>query len=149
MTASKIYLPKSKRSISRLIFHHFGASAPKGYGVPEIRHMHIEGRKWDDIGYHGAIFDEGFQTGRSVHDAGAHTWGFNRASIGILFFAGSPEGGLTIPSQEQQKIAWEIIEEQRGYYGDGLEIVGHRDLRPTHCPGFDVPHWVRTNEIRR
>ena len=148
MTRSKIYLPKSKRSIKRLIFHHFGASAPAGIGVPEIRHMHIDGRKWDDIGYHGVIFDYGFQSARSIHNAGAHTWGFNRGSIGILFYAGSPVGGVTRPSDRQLQIAKEVIAEQHRYYGAGLEVLGHRDLRPTHCPGFDVPHWVKTDQIR-
>ena len=145
---NRIFLRKSKRNIKRLIFHHFGASVPAGMDVSQIRHMHIVDREWDDIGYHGLIMPDGlFCNGRDVDIAGAHTWSFNTGSIGIMFVAGSPEGGVTRPTRAQLKTAMELIAEQDEYYDD-YEILGHRDLRPTHCPGFDVPHWITTGEIR-
>jgi len=148
MPRPKIYLRKSKRNIGRLIFHHYGESAPAGIDVPHIRHMHIKDREWDDIGYQGIILPDGrFSLGRDVDVAGAHTWGFNRGSIGIMFVAGSPVGGVTRPTKAQLKTARAIIREQLGYYKN-LDILGHRDLRPTHCPGFDVRHWVKTDEVR-
>jgi len=144
-----IYLRKSKRNISRLIFHHFGATLPRGIDVPHIRAMHINGREWDDIGYQGIIMETGrFSIGRDVDTAGAHTWGFNRGSLGILFMAASPVGGITRPNKNQLTTARALIREQVGYYGKSLEVLGHRNLRPTHCPGFDVPHWYKTGRIR-
>jgi len=146
--SNKIYFRKSKRNIDRLIFHHFGKFAPQDIGVPEIRHMHMVDRGWDDIGYNGIILPNGdFSIGRDVDNAGAHTFGFNRKSIGIMFLAGSDEGGLTRPTKFQLKTAREIIDEQKAYYGQSLVVKGHRDLRATHCPGFNVEHWYKTGEI--
>lgn len=145
---SEIFLRKSKRSISRLIFHHFGESAPKGMTPSKVRHMHIVGRRWDDTGYHGIIMPDGlFCVARDIDKAGAHTWGFNKGSIGILIMAGSPEGGVTIPTDAQVETMKKVIAEQDEYY-DSCDILGHRDLRPTHCPGFDVLHWISTGEFR-
>lgn len=144
----KIYLRKSKRNIKRVIFHHFGAYVPEGMDVPTIRHMHINQREWDDIGYQGVIMPDGaFSLGRDVDVAGAHTWGFNTGSIGIMFMAGSDIGEVTRPTAAQLKTARALVNEQKAYYGD-IEVLGHRDLRPTHCPGFDVPYWSRTGRIR-
>lgn len=148
---NRIYLRKSKRPIKRLIFHHFGASVPEGMDVSQIRYMHMSpkpiGRGWDDIGYHGLIMPDGlFCLGRDVDKAGAHTWSFNTGSIGIMFVAASPVGGVTRPSKAQLDTAMRIIAEQDEYYDD-YEVLGHNNLRPTHCPGFDVPHWVVTGQI--
>jgi len=148
---NRIFLRKSKRKISRLIFHHFGAYVPKDMDVSQIRYMHMtpkpNGRGWDDIGYHGLIMSDGlFCNARDVDLAGAHTWGFNKGSIGIMFVAGSDIGGVTRPTEAQLKTALEFIAEQDEYYDD-YQILGHNNLRPTHCPGFDVPHWVHTGQI--
>lgn len=148
--SNEIFLRKSKRNINRLIFHHFGASIPADMTAAKIRYMHINGRKWDDIGYQGVIMPDGlFCNGRDVDVAGAHTWSFNNQSIGIMFLAASDVGGLTRPTDAQLATARKIINEQKSYYGNDLSVVGHRDLRPTHCPGFDVSHWYKTNEIRK
>lgn len=143
------YLRKSKRSISRLIVHHYGNVPPAGTNVETIRKMHVEGRGWDDIGYHGIIMPDGeFQIGRDVDIAGAHTWSFNRGSIGIMLVAGLAKGDThTRPTAAQLQTLKAIISEQERYY-PGLSVVGHRDLRPTLCPGFDVAHWRKTGIVR-
>lgn len=147
VTMDRIYFRKSKRNITRLIFHHFGESVPDGVDVPAIRAMHINDREWDDIGYQGVIMPDGsLSLGRDVDQAGAHTWGFNKGSIGIMFVAGSPEGGVTKPNDKQLATARAIIDEQLSYYGK-LEVLGHRDLRATHCPGFDVKRWRETGIV--
>ena len=132
-----------------MIFHHFGNHPPDGMNAAKIRHMHIHDRGWDDAGYQGVIMPDGeFQIGRPVDQAGAHTWGFNRGSIGIMFVAGlKPGAEFTKPTRAQLSTARMIIEEQKKYY-PGLEICGHRDLRPTLCPGFDIKHWYKTDEVR-
>lgn len=144
-----IYLKKSKRNITRIIFHHFGEQPPPGMNVPKIRRMHIDDRKWDDIGYHGIIMPDGeFSIGRDVNTTGAHTFKHNRGSIGIMFMAGLGRDGVTRPNKKQLATAHKIIEEQKRYY-NRLEVLGHRDLRPTLCPGFDIKHWYQTNEVRK
>ena len=146
------YLLKARRGIKRLIFHHFGAHPPEGMNVPKIRDMHMKDRGWDDIGYHGVIMPDGeFSIGRDIQSVGAHTFGSNRQSIGIMFMAGiRPGHDFTKPNTQQLATARLIANEQIRYYGHGLEILGHRDAskRPTLCPGFDVPHWYETNEVR-
>lgn len=146
-----IYLRKSKRKISRLIFHHFGEIPPKGMNVPKIRQMHIVNNGWDDIGYHAVIMPDGsFSIGRPIDEAGAHTWSFNSGSIGIMFMAGIDRSlGYTKPTKEQLNTARAFIKECRKYYGNNLDICGHKDLRPTECPGFDVKYWVKTGKIRK
>lgn len=147
------YLRRSKRKIGRLIFHHFGPPPPSGTNVRSIRKMHTDekphGRGWDDIGYHGIIMPNGdFQIGRDVDNAGAHTFGFNTGSIGIMFVAGLADGAShTEPAPAQLKTARELINECEEYY-PSVEVKGHRDLRPTLCPGFDIQHWMATGEVR-
>ena len=138
---------RSKRNINRLIFHHFGEQPPEGMNAARIRTMHINDRGWDDIGYHGVIMPDGeLQAGRPIDEAGAHTFSFNRGSIGIMFVAGLNHQEYTHPTREQLKTARRLVEECREYYGD-IEVCGHRDLRPTLCPGFDIKHWLKTNRV--
>lgn len=142
-----IYLRKSKRNITRLIFHHFGENPPEGMNVPKIREMHVKGRGWTDIGYHAIIIPDGeLSLGRDVDTSGAHTFKHNRGSIGIMFMAGLDRDGITRPNKAQLKTAMKLIEEQKRYYPK-LEILGHKDLRPTQCPGFNIKHWYATGEI--
>ena len=142
-------LRKSKRNVKRLVFHHFGKQPPKGMNAAKIRRMHIEDRGWDDIGYHGVIMPDGeLQGGRPVDEAGAHTFGFNRGSLGIMFVAGLQREGYTIPTRAQLETARLLIAECRDYYGNDIDICGHRDLRPTLCPGFDIKHWLETDRIK-
>lgn len=141
-----IFLKKAK-NVNKIIFHHYGEHVPPGVDVPLIRHMHITERGWDDIGYHGIILPDGrFSIGRDIQKTGAHTWGFNTGSIGIMFVAGSSVNEITKPDREQLKTARNIIREQIEYYGE-LQVVGHRDLSDSHCPGFDVNYWYRTGKI--
>lgn len=143
-----LHLRKSKRSISKLIFHHFGTQPPEGMNTAKIRVMHIN-KGWSDIGYHGVIMPDGeFQLGRDIDKMGAHTRGSNKGSIGIMFMAGLKRGHeFTKPTQAQLITARLIIEEQKRHY-QGLEIFGHRDRAATLCPGFDIRHWYETNEVR-
>lgn len=145
-----MYLRKSKRVISKLVFHHFGDAPPPGTNVRTIRYMHMNRKRdpFKDIGYHGIIMPDGdFQIGRDIDKMGAHTGGHNRGSIGIMFVAGLEEGAsMTRPTRAQLDTARDIINEQKAYY-PGLGLYGHKDLKPTQCPGFNVRHWYRTDEV--
>jgi len=145
-----LYLRKSKRKITKLIFHHFGGTPPKGTNVRTVRHMHVEGNGWDDIGYHGLIMPDGeFQIGRDVDKMGAHAYPANRGSIGIMFVAGLAKGaGYTLPTLAQLAAARIIIEQSKKLY-PGIKLMGHRDVKATLCPGFDIHHWYETNEVRK
>ncbi len=143
-----IYLRKSKRDITKLIFHHFGTTPPKGTNAATIRRMHLE-RGFSDIGYHGVIMPDGeFQLGRDIDKMGAHAKGANKGSIGIMFVAGLGKWQkFTKPTKAQLATARRIIEEQKAYYPD-IELLGHRDTKATLCPGFDIHHWYATGKVR-
>ena len=144
-----IYLRKSKRSISKLIFHHFGGTPPEGTNVRSIRTLHLQ-RGFNDIGYHAIIMPDGeLQIGRDIDKMGAHAQGSNRGSIGIMFVAGmGPGQEHTTPTRAQLATARGVIEECKRNY-PGIELLGHRDTKATLCPGFDIHHWYETNEIRK
>lgn len=51
-----------------------------------IQSLHMDIRKWDDIGYNFLIGNDGYvYEGRGWNHQGAHTKGFNKVSLGISF----------------------------------------------------------------
>ena len=149
-----MFLRKSTRELDKFIVHHFGGVPPEGTNVESIRVMHTTpkangGRGWADIGYHGLIHPDGsFEVGRDVDIDGAHAFGSNRNSLGIMLVAGLAEGDThTRPTPAQLATLIKLIAEQRAHFPE-MEIMGHRDTKATLCPGFDVRHWLITGKVQ-
>ena len=126
------------RSIHKIIIHHTATTKDMDIGAEEIRRWHVHERGWRDVGYHYIIRRDGsLEYGRPVEQSGAHAIGHNQDSIGVALVGGSPDVNFT---RKQWLSLKELISELSAKYPQA-EIVGHRDVGSTHCPGFDVAAW--------
>ena len=98
-----------------------------------IQDLHMDDRKWADIGYHfgvgrtGQIFE-----GRTMSARGAHTEHYNTGSVGVVFF-GHFERYAPTPEQLEagrQFIDWLALRLELTH------LAGHHDFNDfTKCPG--------------
>lgn len=136
------------REINKIILHH---SATKDSGTVSwnaIRRYHVNECNWGKIGYHFGlehIADTGdpqgsyeILIGRTLDEAGAHTSGQNKNSIGICFvgdFDNAP-----VP-EAQWKVGLTLVRWLCKQYGLTKDAIhGHCEYAPKSCPGkmFDI-----------
>jgi len=116
--------------------------------------VHMDTNGWNDIGYSFAIGGDGqIYTGRGFHVIGAHAPGYNDKSVGICLIG---DWQTTSPPQNmidalEQLIAFGV---QQGNIAPDYELMGHRQVRDTACPGnalFDqiikFSHWSDAEPI--
>jgi N-acetylmuramoyl-L-alanine amidase len=120
-----------------LIIHHVGLT-DMDVSAAQIHQMHLE-NGWSGIGYHYVIRKNGsIERGRPRDDVGAHTYGYNKESIGINL-VGNFE--YAIPQNEQIESAAKLIAALCHIYNilpDYSTILGHKDLNATLCPGKNL-----------
>lgn len=67
----------------KIIIHHTGKSKK----IQQFIDMHVEKNHWSSIGYHFMVSKKGtIYYSRNLKYAGAHTFGYNKNSIGIALF---------------------------------------------------------------
>ena len=139
------------QNITHVVVHYTSTYEDQDIGVREIRRWHLD-RGWRDIGYHIVIrLDGTVEQGRPLHQVGAHVGGQNSGKIGICYVGGlrratGPNVGHNTLTPAQEKA---LISEIRALLKrwPNAQVVGHFDLAPTQCPGFDVPAWwARVNQ---
>lgn len=126
----------------RITLHHTAGSYPKNLEesfkeVRFIQDFHQNGRNWSDIAYHFLIDAQGnIFEGRPETVEGAHTLDNNPGNIGIaLLGAYHPPKNNVLTAVEKRAIIriGRYLVAQYGIDPDSLR--GHRDYRPTECPG--------------
>lgn len=131
--------------IRRIVLHYSATYADQDFGVADIRRMHLA-RGFKDVGYHYIIRRDGhIEKGRPETVVGAHVKGHNTGSIGICCIGGleratGPDIGVDNRTEAQKRATVLLIRDLLTRY-PGAEILGHRDLAATQCPGFDVRAW--------
>lgn len=134
---------KLKLDNVRYIVVHYTATVPdQQVTVEDITGWH-KAKGWKDIGYHYVIYRNGAtHLGRRFWEVGAHCRGYNKVSIGVCYVGGiDPKTGCSADTRtyEQKRALRSLLSNLRAAFPTA-RIVGHRDLRPTGCPGFDVQH---------
>ncbi len=133
-----------------LVIHHTATknlAADPAATVRAVYYYHAVTLGWGDIGYNFLIDRQGnIYEGRKGGDGvvGGHARRYNYGSIGIACIGDFNVADIT-PQMEQalvDLIAWEAdrygIDPRKGSYfidGEFPNIVGHRDLLQTSCPG--------------
>lgn len=128
------------RQIKKIIIHSTATPEGREVTVADIDRWH-RARGYAGIGYHFVIgLDGTVQPGRPIEKAGAHCLGHNTDSIGVVYVGGTARDGKTpldtrTPPQRQalRELVRSLLEEF-----PGAKVFGHRDLRPTACPSFDI-----------
>ena len=134
-------LKKSKRKITRIILHCTATPEGRDMTVEEIRRIHVQEKKWKDIGYHYVIYRDGsVHEGRDVDKAGSHTKRYNSNSIGVVYV-----GGMTADNRhpkdtrtkEQRAALKALVKELKRLY-PLASIHGHNEFAAKACPSFNV-----------
>lgn len=136
------------RKITAIVLHYSATYPDQDFGVADIRKMHLA-RGFRDVGYHYVIKRDGtIQCGRPEGEVGAHVSGHNGDTLGICCIGGlerttGANVGLDNRTDAQKQSTIRLVRELLARY-PGAEVVGHRDLGATQCPGFDVRSWWRS-----
>lgn len=112
--------------------------------VRQIQAFHMgPQRGWADIGYnflidvYGNVFE-----GRGWNYAGAHCPGFNTRGIGVCFL-GDDDPGVNDVS-DAAKTSFKLLYQQaEKITPKHLQVLGHRDGKPTGCPGDELYAWLK------
>lgn len=128
-----------RRSTRRIIIHH---SASSDVAAATIHSWHLK-RGWSGIGYHFVIRQNGdIEEGRPLDMIGAHAGSLgNGDSIGICLTGNFME---VKPSEQQLHSLVELVQYLRELYQDNLEIMRHKDVVASECPGDFFP-WPEDN----
>lgn len=123
---------KSRQLTSYIVVHH---SVSGDVGAVQIHGWHRE-RGWHGIGYHYVIRENGsIEAGRPEWAVGAHVTGKNSVSVGICL---AGDFDKYPPTQGQiTSLVWLVRSLQAEY--PGTQVVGHRELQATACPGKLFP----------
>ena len=130
------------RKINKIIIHCTATPEGRKHDVADVRHWHVEGRGWSDIGYHFLVHIDGtVEYGRPLKRIGAHTSGENKNSIGIAYVGGMTKDmskAKDTRTQEQKDALVKLIKELIYTYNKDMQIFGHRDFANKLCPSFDA-----------
>lgn len=128
------------RQINKIIIHTSATPYMKNFGVADIDRWHKQ-QGWKGVGYHFVIdLDGKIEDGRPIEEAGAHTKGQNKDSIGICYIGGlDPSGKPSDTRTPEQKLALvSLINNLRMKYGN-IPVYGHYNFDPKKaCPCFDA-----------
>jgi len=138
--------------ITRITLHHTATlpemTLPDGNGrsdrelVLGVQNFHRNTRGWADIGYHWLIgLDGNVYEGRALDIQGAHAGGGNNVeNLGVSVIGDFTQG---LPKEQQLHTVERFLAEQMRRYGI-LEdqLFGHRDFKPTECPGGALYTWL-------
>ena len=132
-------------TITHIVLHYSATYPDQDIGAAEIDVMHRQ-RGFKKIGYHYVIrWDGRVEQGRKETEVGAHVKGKNTGKLGICCIGGlerktGPDVGVDNRTPEQIAATIRLVRELLQRY-PGAKVVGHKDLAPTQCPGFDVASW--------
>jgi N-acetylmuramoyl-L-alanine amidase len=125
------------RAVHWVVIHQSASNNPAHDNIETIRQWHID-RNFSDIGYHWFINKAGeVFKGRDEERLGAHVLGHNKGSIGICL---SGQGEKTPEQLKSLEIL--LIDICGRYELEKKDFLGHNDLAPTECPGFDLHGWL-------
>ena len=148
-----------RRDFSKVVIHH-SASPPRTTRAT-IRKWHVERNGWADIGYHHICLADGrIVPGRPFSQRGAHSGSAGNAFTGICvtgYNGDEIERWRSFTDRGGNKRRKKFMAPNPGWqwtdaqikavqnYLDGYRLIfpgatfcGHRDLKPTLCPGLDV-----------
>lgn len=131
--------------IKNIVLHYSATYSDQDLGVADIDKMH-KARGWAGVGYHYVIKRDGtVQKGRPDATVGAHVAGHNTGSLGICCIGGTeratgPNVGVDNRTEAQKAATVKLVRSLQAQH-PGAQVLGHRDLGPTQCPGFDVRSW--------
>ena len=114
--------------------------------ISAIANYHRNTLGWADIGYHFLIGRDGkIYEGRPSILQGAHTGGHNENNLGISMIGNFMH---RLPSSQQLSALKKLLAEKfKVYKLSTKNLYGHRDFKPTECPGEALYSWLKTYKL--
>ena len=114
-----------------------------------IRSYHMDVLGWDDIGYSFLIGGDGnIYEGAGWNREGAHTYGYNKKSLGIGFI-GSFENKPASNQMVEAAHKLIICGKSKGILREDVRVIGARQVQSTADPGSELyaqiqnwPEWA-------
>ena len=123
----------NRKKTDYIVLHHAAAAIAS---VSDVDRWHKQ-NGWAGIGYHFYVRKDGIiYRGRPLTAIGAHVSGKNDVSLGIC-----AEGDYSfeqMPTAQKRAIA-ELLDYLKSNYYPRAEIVGHREIGSSDCPGKNYP----------
>ena len=134
------------RPLTEIIVHCSATKPSMDIGADWIRKIHINEKKYRDIGYHFVIRRNGAQEeGRPIEQIGSHVKGHNSGTIGICMAGGISETGR--PQNNFTPEQFHSVQMLIGYlkerYPTIIKLSGHNDYANRACPCFNVHEKLR------
>ena len=135
------------RKINLIVVHCTATPEGRDVTVADIDRMH-RARGWKKIGYHYVVYRDGsVHEGRPVNEVGAHAYGRNANSIGVVYVGGVAKDGKTAKDTRtpaQRRALTDLLRKLKKQY-PGARICGHRDLSPdlNHDGKIEPSEWVK------
>ena len=135
----------ARTKTDKIVIHHTGNPTDDDLSVKQLHQSHVEVQKWVGIGYHYVIRKDGtIEQGRPDWAIGSHAYGDNNHTIGI-HFCGNFEIASPTPRQiESGALLLAKLGLDYGLAMDQWNVVGHRDLIATVCPGKNLYAMLQT-----
>lgn len=139
---------------ARFVTVHYTATYPDQIVTRDIVDRWHRERGFNAIGYHWLVRRDGtVEQGRLESVTGAHVRGHNTGNIGVCWAGGldrasGPNVGVKNMTEAQERALVGLLREIKERH-PRAEILGHRDLVATQCPGFDVRSWWAAHEKAR
>jgi N-acetylmuramoyl-L-alanine amidase len=130
--------------VKRIVLHH-SASPRETTTLAMVRKWHMD-RGFLDVGYHYVIEGKGeLRYGRPIDCIPAAQKGANTGTIAVCVVGDNTRDGEGWTEAQKLSVA-SIVAMLRHVLGRPLELVGHRDVAASECPGVEVsevfPHLV-------
>lgn len=136
------------RDVDKVVIHYSATPPDMKVTAEDIKRWHQERNFSVAPGYHKIVLQDGTvqDGGVPYPKPGIHVRGHNKNTIGICYIGGlAPDGvtGYDSRTPEQIEAIDRLIEEIRAEINPDVEVVGHKDLDATQCPGYDVKTDMR------
>lgn len=134
--------------VTHIVMHYSATYSDQDIGVAEIDEWH-RARGWKGCGYHWVIRRDGrVEAGRPEGVIGAHVVKRNRGTIGVCVVGGvergtGPNVGVDNRTPAQIEAQIRLTRQILSRHPDA-DVIGHRDLAATQCPGYDAARWWRS-----
>lgn len=150
------------RRWTHLIVHHTAGRMDET--VDDIRALHVNVNKWNDIGYHylvqwdiagkGGTKGKGYlKQGRPDTKSGAHAgvtkW--NNCAIGLCiigYFHPGTQISVKLTEAQYQDVLAACVRLCRKYGIPAEHVLGHRDVKHTACPGDWFPLAILKADVK-
>ena len=131
------------RQINEIIIHCTATPEGRAVTVAQLRDWHVKGNGWTDIGYHFVVdLDGKVHPGRPLSQPGAHCYGHNAKSIGIVYIGGLASDGKTpkdTRTPAQRSALRQLVQQLSVQFPEiAGNIHGHNEYAAKACPSFNV-----------